>query len=99
MSAVLDLASEQQTAARRARMAAAQEARSARVRALSDAKAAIRKYGVRSPEELLALMQCIHAAIEKPTMDSCLRDNAERLLEHCADLESEMDGIAPEMSA
>lgn len=81
---------------RRARMAAAAIARADRARALSEAKASIRKYGVRSPEELLALMQCIQAAIEKPTMDTRLREAGERLLEQCVDLDGELNGMGVE---
>lgn len=96
MNEVLDLASEQETAARRARMAAASIAQQARARALSDAKAAIRKHLVRSPAELLSLMQCIHGAIERPVLDTCLKDAAERLIELCVDLDGELNGMGVE---
>jgi hypothetical protein len=96
MSAVLDRSSEQETAARHARMAAAALARQARQRALSDAKALIRRYGVRTPEELLALMQCAHASIERPTIDTRLKDARERLIELCVDLDGELNGMGVE---
>lgn len=96
MTAVLDLASEQETASRRNRMAAAAQARIARQRDRSEAMHLLRKHGVRSPEELLSLMQCIHAAIEKPTMDTRLRDAADRLIELAVDLDGELNGMGVE---
>lgn len=91
MNARVDLASPERTAARTARMEAARQAKIARATGMSEARALIRKYGVRNPWELLALLATVQAAIPKPTFDTCMKEQAERLSEHLADLDEDLN--------
>lgn len=92
MTTLLDLASPQEVAARHARMAAAQEARMARIKGLREAKALIRKWQIRSPEELLSVLQCVSSAIEQDAMDFRLTETRESLSELCVELDSQVNG-------
>lgn len=87
--AVRDLASPEETERRRARIAAAQEARETRCGLITAANAIRRRHGIRTEQELLAVLNNAIASC-----DPRISDLKDKLVEFVAD----MEGPAPDES-
>jgi len=88
----VDLASPEACAARHQRIVDWSLCAKARIRDYAEARALIRRNPIKSADDLLAFMQCIHGAIPQPILGTDLREAAERLLELCTDLDSTLKG-------
>lgn len=93
MSAVDQPFAELARIALHARVEAAMRARMERSRLLSEARDAIRKAGIRSNCELLAVLQTVHGAVgPQPIADTALNTFSDRLLELVTDYDDEWNG-------
>ena len=94
MNAVIDLASPEACAARKARIAAATKATIIRAAEMVMARATIRRQQVRGAHELLAMLNCVAGAFKG---DGIGGEYAEKVRELCAELMHDLDAHEPEL--
>jgi len=78
---------------RAAAVAAIQEKRE-RDAGIREARALIRKAGIRHPQELISMMQCLHSAIKG--MDCGVDRYAAKLLDLCCEMDDEFNAPGEE---